>query len=307
MRVMRQAGSLPGLGGFLGHALRRGLGDLVANVFRCRLIGGHGAAGAKCAQCRVRKRHRVRQRFAIDGSRRGNRGQPRTESRRRIACQGEGDVGQNKPFRRVQRCRLQRAPFAERGIPCVVGPVNLVHPGIERREHAGRRRIAPPGALRAGQQGADRHDRQIQAECEALSDARRGTKTGERSRAGAEGNGVAIRQFQTGLVEKFANGGQQARAGYRAGLLVAHPDSRFGPIRNRGPACGIADGGQERYRAEFGRGIEGKKHSLSHGPYCNRHGACRCGFGFARGAAPNVWNKPSAPRQHAVVMIISPA
>jgi hypothetical protein len=26
-----------------------------------------------------------------------------------------------------------------------------------------------------------------------------------------------------------------------------------------------------------------------------------------REAAPNIWNKPSAPRQHAVVMIIGPA
>ena len=37
-------------------------------------------------------------------------------------------------------------------------------------------------------------------------------------------------------------------------------------------------GGQKRNRTEFGRGIEGKEHSLSHGPYCNRHCTRKCGL-----------------------------
>ena len=73
-RFVREPRGLPGLGRFIGDALRRGLRDLVAHVFRRGLIRGHRAAGAQRAQRRVRQRHGVRQCFAVDGSRGGNGG-----------------------------------------------------------------------------------------------------------------------------------------------------------------------------------------------------------------------------------------
>ncbi len=123
---------------------------------------------------------------------------------------------------------LQDAPLALCFVPRVVGPVDLVHAGVERGQHARRGRIAAPGAFRANEQGADRHDRQIEAERESLCDARRGAKSGERAGARAERDGVAIGERQAGFVEKFADRGQKPRAGDGAGLLVTDPRARPG-------------------------------------------------------------------------------
>jgi len=163
-------------------------------------------------------------------------------------------------------------PFTLRVVPRVVGPVDFVHACVERGEHARRARIAAPRAFGAHEQGADRHHRQIEAEGEPLCDARRGAQSGKGAWAGAERDRVAVGERQPGFGEKFADRGQKPRAGHGARFFVTDPCARLGASM----AGGVAGSSEQRYRAEFGGGIEGEKHGLSHGPYCNRRRAHRC-------------------------------
>ena len=207
----------------------------------------------------------MRQRFVVNNLRHRSRHETRAECCRGVTRQRKRRIGQAQAVRRVERGGLDGAPFALCVIPCVIGPVHLVHARVDCRQHTFDRRIAQTRALGAGEQRADRHHRAIQAESESLRDAGRRPQTRERSRPRTEGNRVAISELETGFVEQFADRGQQARAGHRAGRLMAHPRARFGGKSTRR----VDGGGQQRDRAEFGRRIEGKQHSSGHDRYCN--------------------------------------
>ncbi|QKM47579.1 hypothetical protein B7760_01593 [Burkholderia glumae] len=215
------------------------------------------------------ERHGVRQRGGIDE--RGARGgrQPRAERGGGVAGQHERGVRRHQRGRRVERGRLQHAPVRGGGIPCIVGPVGFVHARVECGEHA-RGRLAArlervePRMLGAGEQRADRHDRQVAAEREPLRDAGGGAQSGERTGAGAERDRGAIGERAAGLVEQLAHGGQHARAGDGARLVVAEPDARRG-----GGSVRPGGRGNQGDRAEFGRGIDGEEHVLRHGRHCN--------------------------------------
>jgi hypothetical protein len=88
-----------------------------------------------------------------------------------------------------------------------------------------------------------RHDRQAGAEGQALRHAAGGTHAGERTRAGAEGDGVACGQAKAGVAQQFLHHRQhRLRMGAHAGRFA------------RGDGVAV----EQRARGQLRRSFDGK-------------------------------------------------
>jgi len=131
----------------------------------------------------------------------------------------------------------------------VLRPVDLAHARVEHGQHIGGAAARAAG-LGHCHQGADRDDRQVRAESEALRDAAGGAHASEGTGAFAEGQRIHVGQLEAML-------GQQGLYHRQHGLRMRLRASRG--------AHGQLRVAQQRDRGEFGGGFDGEDDG--HGAY----------------------------------------
>ena len=179
------------------------------------------------------------------------------------------------------------------------------------------RRIAQPRALRAGEQRADRHDRQLEAEREPLRDARRRAQAGERAGAGSRTRSRRSRRARGRRRRRVR--ASRAKAACSTRRRSPRGETRravAGDVRGpRRPDVRRRDvGEQKRDRAEFGRRIEGEQNGACHSRYCNAgqrrdsrgSRTTRCDADRACARRPRLEESLDQPRRASLAMIVGP-